>query len=45
VEPTEDARSAVYPPTAYEPPVDYSFGQASGEAIPLEEYDFGAYNR
>jgi DNA-directed RNA polymerase subunit beta' len=45
VEPTEDARSAVYPPTAYEAPVDYSFGQTSGEAIPLEEYDFGAYNR
>ena len=45
VEPTEDARSAVYPPTAYEAPVDYSFGQSSGEAIPLEEYDFGAYNR
>jgi len=45
VEPTEDARSSVYPPTTYESPVDYSFGQASGEAIPLEEYDFGAYNR
>jgi DNA-directed RNA polymerase subunit beta' len=45
VEPTEDARSAVYPPAAYDAPVDYTFGQAPGEAIPLEEYDFGAYNR
>ena len=23
----------------------YSFAQGSGEAIPLEEYDFGSYNR
>jgi DNA-directed RNA polymerase subunit beta' len=45
VEPTEDARSTVYPPAAYDTPVDYSFGQTPGEAIPLEEYDFGAYNR
>ncbi len=45
VEPTEDARSSVYPPAAYDTPVDYSFGQTPGEAIPLEEYDFGAYNR
>jgi DNA-directed RNA polymerase subunit beta' len=45
VEPTEDARSNVYPPAAYDTPVDYSFGQAPGEAIPLEEYDFGAYHR
>ena len=21
------------------------FGQGSGEAVPLEEYDFGSYNR
>jgi DNA-directed RNA polymerase subunit beta' len=45
VEPTEDARSTVYPTTAFDTPVDYSFGQTPGEAIPLEEYDFGAYNR
>ncbi|MGO9667831.1 MAG: DNA-directed RNA polymerase subunit beta', partial [Streptosporangiaceae bacterium] len=46
VEPTEDARAAVYPPASYDGGVDYSFGQqVSGEAIPLEEYDFGAYNR
>jgi DNA-directed RNA polymerase subunit beta' len=45
VEPTEEAKAAVYPPTSYDSPADYTFGQASGQAIPLEEYDFGAYNR
>ena len=45
VEPTEEAKAAVYPPASYESPADYSFGQVSGQAIPLEEYDFGAYNR
>ncbi|MGB6454965.1 MAG: DNA-directed RNA polymerase subunit beta', partial [Streptosporangiaceae bacterium] len=45
VEPTEEAKAAVYPPTSYDSPADYSFGPASGQAIPLEEYDFGAYNR
>jgi DNA-directed RNA polymerase subunit beta' len=45
VEPTEEAKAAVYPPTSYDNPADYTFGQVSGQAIPLEEYDFGAYNR
>jgi DNA-directed RNA polymerase subunit beta' len=45
VEPTDDARSSVYPATAYEEAPSYAFGQGSGEAIPLEEYDFGSYNR
>jgi len=45
VEPTEDARSAVYPVGVYDDTSDYSFGQGSGEAVPLEEYDFGSYNR
>jgi DNA-directed RNA polymerase subunit beta' len=45
VEPTEDARSSVYPATAYDEPDSYAFGQSSSEAIPLEEYDFGTYNR
>ncbi len=47
VEPTEDARSAVYPQPSYDaqPAEQYNFGQGPGEAIPLEEYDFGAYNR
>jgi DNA-directed RNA polymerase subunit beta' len=45
VEPTDEAKAAVYPPTSYDSPADYQFGQASGQSIPLEEYDFGAYNR
>ena len=45
VEPTEEAKAAVYPPTSYDSPAEYAFGQVSGQAIPLEEYDFGAYNR
>jgi DNA-directed RNA polymerase subunit beta' len=45
VEPTEEAKAAVYPPTSYDSASDYSFGPVSGQAIPLEEYDFGAYNR
>jgi DNA-directed RNA polymerase subunit beta' len=45
VEPTEDARSAVYPVGVYDDSNDYAFGQGSGEAVPLEEYDFGSYNR
>jgi DNA-directed RNA polymerase subunit beta' len=45
VEPTDEAKAAVYPPTSYESPADYQFGAASGQSIPLEEYDFGAYNR
>jgi DNA-directed RNA polymerase subunit beta' len=46
VEPTEDARSSVYPAAAaYEETPDYAFGQAAGgDAIPLEDYDFGSYN-
>ena len=47
VEPTEDAKSAVYPPPNYDADAvaAYSFAQGSGESIPLEEYDFGSYNR
>jgi DNA-directed RNA polymerase subunit beta' len=45
VEPTEEAKAAVYPPTSYDSPAEYSFGPVAGQAIPLEEYDFGAYNR
>jgi DNA-directed RNA polymerase subunit beta' len=47
VEPTDDARSSVYPSAAtYEETPDYAFGQNGGaEPIPLEEYDFGTYNQ
>ncbi|MBO0802644.1 MAG: DNA-directed RNA polymerase subunit beta', partial [Nocardiopsaceae bacterium] len=45
VEPTEDARGAAYPAAPYPETETYSpFGQGSGEAVPLEEYDFGTYN-
>jgi DNA-directed RNA polymerase subunit beta' len=45
VEPTEEAKAAVYSVGSYDEGADYAFGQGSGEAVPLEEYDFGQYNR
>jgi DNA-directed RNA polymerase subunit beta' len=46
VEPTDDARGAAYPAASYPDSESYTpFGQGSGEAVPLEEYDFGSYNR
>jgi DNA-directed RNA polymerase subunit beta' len=46
VEPTDEARGAAYPAPAYPESETYTpFGQGSGEAVPLEEYDFGSYNR
>jgi DNA-directed RNA polymerase subunit beta' len=45
VEPTDDARSSAYPAAPYQEAESYGFGQGSGEAVPLEEYDFGSYNR
>jgi DNA-directed RNA polymerase subunit beta' len=46
VEPTDDARSTAYPATAYQDAGEgYPFGQGSGEAVPLEDLDYGAYNR
>jgi DNA-directed RNA polymerase subunit beta' len=45
VEPKEDARAAAYPAATYTTEVTYPFGSASGESVPLEEYDFGAYHR
>jgi DNA-directed RNA polymerase subunit beta' len=45
VEPTDDARSTAYPATTYQDAEGYPFGQGSGEAVPLEDLDYGAYNR
>jgi DNA-directed RNA polymerase subunit beta' len=45
VEPTDDARTTAYPATAYQEAEGYPFGQGSGEAVPLEDLDYGAYNR
>ncbi len=45
VEPTEEARSAMYSMPGYEE-VDYGhFGVGSGAAVPLEEFDLGRYDR
>jgi DNA-directed RNA polymerase subunit beta' len=45
VEPTEEARSAMYAMPGYEE-VDYGhFGVGSGAAVPLEEFDLGRYDR
>jgi DNA-directed RNA polymerase subunit beta' len=40
VEPTEEAKAAVYTMTGYEDS-DYSFGQGSGEAVRLDDYGYG----
>ncbi|WP_406283480.1 DNA-directed RNA polymerase subunit beta' [Embleya sp. NBC_00896] len=43
VEPTEEAKAAMYSMSGYDE-ADYSaFGTGSGQAVPLEEYDFGGY--
>jgi DNA-directed RNA polymerase subunit beta' len=42
VEPTEEAKAAMYAMPGYED-VDYDFGVGSGQAVPLEEYDLGGY--
>jgi len=44
VEPTEEAKSAMYASLSAYDDLDYgSFGVGGGQAIPLEEYDFGGY--
>jgi DNA-directed RNA polymerase subunit beta' len=42
VEPTEEAKAAMYSMVGYDD-FDYSFGSPTGQAVPLEEYDFGGY--
>ncbi len=44
VEPTEEAKAAMYSMVGYDD-FDYSFGAPTGQAVPLEEYDFGGYQR
>jgi len=43
VEPTEAARSAMYTMGAYDESDYVGFGTGSGEAVRLEDYDFGGY--
>jgi DNA-directed RNA polymerase subunit beta' len=42
VEPTEEARAQAYQFTTYDDG-GYGFGEASGAAVPLEDFDYGAY--
>ncbi|MDO8733035.1 MAG: DNA-directed RNA polymerase subunit beta' [Actinomycetota bacterium] len=45
VEPTEEAKNAMYATFANYDELDYtSFGASSGAAVPLEEFDFRGYN-
>ncbi|MEP6698037.1 MAG: DNA-directed RNA polymerase subunit beta', partial [Pseudonocardiales bacterium] len=43
VEPTEEARAQVYSMTGYDDP-DYAFGTGTGQAVPLDEYDYGRFS-
>jgi DNA-directed RNA polymerase subunit beta' len=40
VEPTEEAKAAMYSMVGYDD-FEYSFGGTTGQAVPLEDYDFG----
>ena len=42
VEPTEEAKAAVYSMAGYDE-ADYAFGAGSGQAVPLEDYDYRDY--
>jgi DNA-directed RNA polymerase subunit beta' len=42
VEPTEEARAAAYSVTGYDS-YDYEFGGAGGQAVALDDFDFGSY--
>jgi DNA-directed RNA polymerase subunit beta' len=42
VEPTAEAKAQAYSMVGYDP-FDYDFGQGSGAAVPLEEFDLGDY--
>jgi len=43
VEPTEEAKAAMYSMTGYDETEYAPFGTGSGEAVRLEDYDFGGY--
>jgi DNA-directed RNA polymerase subunit beta' len=42
VEPTEEARAAAYSVTGYDS-YDYEFGAGTGQAVALDDFDFGSY--
>jgi DNA-directed RNA polymerase subunit beta' len=43
VEPTEEAKTKVYSMTSYAD-TEYGFGPAGGQAVPLDDFDFGSYS-
>ena len=43
VEPTEEARQAAYAVTGYET-YDYDFGNTGGQAVALDDFDFGSFS-
>ena len=46
VDPTEEAKEAMYASFGSYDDLEFtSFGAASGPAVPLEEFDYGGYNR
>jgi len=40
VEPTEEAKAAVYTMTGYDDAADYTFGHGTGEAVRLDDYGY-----
>jgi DNA-directed RNA polymerase subunit beta' len=40
VEPTEEAKAAVYSMSGYDEAADYTFGGGSGEAVRLDDYGY-----
>jgi DNA-directed RNA polymerase subunit beta' len=43
VEPTEEARAQVYSMAGYDDP-DFAFGGGGGQAVPLDDFDYGGNN-
>jgi DNA-directed RNA polymerase subunit beta' len=44
VEPTEEARAQVYSLAGYDDP-DFAFGTGGGQAVPLDDFDYGSAGR
>jgi DNA-directed RNA polymerase subunit beta' len=42
VEPTEEAKAAMYSMVGYES-YDYDFGPSAGQSVPLDDFDLGSY--
>jgi DNA-directed RNA polymerase subunit beta' len=45
VEPTEEAKAQLYSSITVYDDVDYGFATGSGDAVPLEEIDYGGFQR